>query len=91
VVLVFLASIAEALVKMDTSKWNDYHIPFLGNYSITNKSTCVCKCDVAIGWYCMFNLNMNLPAVQKNVSTIKVATMNDVDNFCYKEKPSCAT
>jgi len=43
---ILLASIAEALVRILMS-----HTPFLGNYSITSKSTCACKYNVALGWY----------------------------------------
>jgi len=43
---VVLVSIAEALVRMDTRKQNEYHAPFLGNYSIMSKSN---SCDIVLG------------------------------------------
>jgi len=48
-----LASMAEALVKLDTSEQNECHAPFLGNYSIMSKSTCACESDVALGLHRM--------------------------------------
>jgi len=50
---ILFASIAEALVRMDTHKRNESHAPFLGNYSITSKLNCACKCDIALGLYCI--------------------------------------
>jgi len=48
---VLLVSIAEAFLRMDTRERNKCHAPFLANYSIMNKSTRACKCDVALGQY----------------------------------------
>jgi len=48
---VLLASIAEALVWMDTRERNEFCADFLGNYSITRKSNRACECDIALGQY----------------------------------------
>jgi len=61
---IFLASIAETLVRMDTREQNECHVPILGNYSMTSKSTRVCECNVALGPYCRTFILLNWSTTQ---------------------------
>jgi len=48
-------SISEALVRMNTHEQNECHALFFRNNSVKSKSIHTCECDVALGWYCIFD------------------------------------
>jgi len=52
VALISLASIHPCKCFSNTRKQNGCHTPFIGDYSITSKSTCASECDIALEQYC---------------------------------------